>query len=293
MIARQPYQVILPLHLRAKVVLQASSHTWRPHAAKRCLDHSWSSPMRHEGLITQPHGQEWVFDSAAALSATPSFSVTSSTRSPLRSPAIAIAVTLTYILYSDDNDGRGPTPAGGLTSNSRRWRQINKVSTALSWRSSRIRSFSWMSYARRHVYQVEGGRGLEHVYGLLEDSGPVAQPCIKPSVRLGSSLAVPVLRVGLESVRRQNIYTLLQDYYCSDTTHCTAYSTVQTSRAIFPIPGLFETIHPHFRPPFSCLSSFNCAAVGDVNLSPTLPMRTNKAYISIHQARRCLIPVCS
>jgi hypothetical protein len=54
------------------------------------------------------------------------------------------------------------------------WRRMSKVSAALSRRSSRIRSSSQMvallGFGLRHVYQVEGGRGLEHVYGLLKGS---------------------------------------------------------------------------------------------------------------------------
>jgi hypothetical protein len=87
-------------------------------------------------------------------------------------------------------------------------------------------------------------------------------------------------------------YTLLHDY-CSDTVHCTVRYTVQYSTdepSYFPIPGLFETIHPHF--PLSLFLAIILSVARRLDtLFTDLTDAHDKAYISIRQAQH-LVPVC-
>jgi len=90
MISQQLYQAILPPHLRARVVLQVTRGYHPRPTDVRIARIIVVFQMPHEGgvLITRHRGQEWPFDTAAAaaLSATPPFSVTPSTE-PASSPA--------------------------------------------------------------------------------------------------------------------------------------------------------------------------------------------------------------
>ncbi|KAI0275947.1 hypothetical protein BGY98DRAFT_1171543 [Russula aff. rugulosa BPL654] len=84
--------------------------------AKRCLDSSYPLSNPLEGF-NHPPSRPRAFDSAAALSATPPPSIGhaaffSDVRHGVTPTASDHRVTLTYNLYFNDDDERGPAPAG-------------------------------------------------------------------------------------------------------------------------------------------------------------------------------------
>ena len=135
-------------------------------------------PTPHEGgaLLVQHHGQEWSFDSAAALAiALPSSIGYAAFFSDIEHEFTPIVsghhVTLTYNLYFDDN---GRAPAGDLVPElaSPPWVTNEGVFRAafeaLLANPEFLPDGGTLGFGLRHVYQIEGR--LEHVYGLLKGS---------------------------------------------------------------------------------------------------------------------------
>ena len=184
-IAQQPYQAILPpLHLRARVVLQVTRGYPTQPKDFGSLVVVFSTP--HEGgvLLTCHRGQECAFDSAAALSTAPPSSIGyaaffSDVEHEVTPVVSGHRVTLTYNLYFDDDDGRKPAPAGGLISEPAASVPAQVMASEQGFRSAFqvllenpqfLPDGGILGFGLRHVYQLEGGRGLEHVYGLLKGS---------------------------------------------------------------------------------------------------------------------------
>ena len=193
MIAQQPYQVILPLHFWARAIFQATRGY--PSSQKTFGSLIVVFPTPHEGgtLITRHRGQEWVFDSAAALrlSTTPPSSICyvaffSDVKHNTTPVVSSLRVTLTYNLYFDDDDGRGPTPAGGLTSElaSRVVANEQGFCGAFHGFLELLPDGGMLGFGLRHVYQVEAVDGSS--MSTVCSSG-ATQLCIEPSARLGSS----------------------------------------------------------------------------------------------------------
>jgi len=142
-------------------------------------------PAPHEGgaLLIRHRGQEWTFDSASALSTAPPSSVGyvaffSDVEHEITPVVSGHRVTLTYNLHFDDDDGRGPAPAGDLTSEPVTFPAQVEVKeqgfrtalSALLEDPEFLPDGGMLGFGLRHVYQVEGGGGLDHVYGLLKGS---------------------------------------------------------------------------------------------------------------------------
>ena len=160
MISQQLYQIILPPHLRARVVLQVICGYHLQPKDVRIARIIVVSQMPHEGcvFITRHRRQErprhgrWRRSVGYAA-----FSVTSSTE-PASSPA-QLAV---------DEQG------------------FRSAFQALPETQQLLLEGGMLGRGLWHVCQVEGGRGLEHVYGLQNSRG-ATQPSIELSTRLGWS----------------------------------------------------------------------------------------------------------
>jgi 2-oxoglutarate-Fe(II)-dependent oxygenase superfamily protein len=142
-------------------------------------------PTPHEGgaLLIRHRGQEWTFDSSSALSTAPPSSVGyiaffSDVEHEVTPVVSGHRVTLTYNLYFDDDDGCGRAPVGELTSEpvtfpaqveSKEQGFRTALSTLLE-NAEFLPDGGMLGFGLRHVYQVEGGGGLDHVYGLLKGS---------------------------------------------------------------------------------------------------------------------------
>jgi 2-oxoglutarate-Fe(II)-dependent oxygenase superfamily protein len=142
-------------------------------------------PTPHEGgaLLIRHRGQEWTFDSASALSTAPPSSVGyiaffSDVEHEVTPVVSGHQVTLTYNLYFDDDDGRGRATVGELTSEPVTF-PVQVESKEQGFRTALFALLeNWqflpdggmLGYGLRQVYQVEGGGGLDHVYGLLNGS---------------------------------------------------------------------------------------------------------------------------
>ncbi len=167
-------------------------------------------PTPHEGgaLHLRHRGQEWMFDSATALStARPSsvgyiafFSDVEHEVTPVVS---GHRVTLTYNLYFDDDSWRELAPAGNLTSEpvtfpaqvETKEQGFRTALSALLENPEFLPDGGMLGFGLRHVYQVEGGGGLDHVYGLLKGSDATVYRAVRA---LGFE---PVLYLYYESER--------------------------------------------------------------------------------------------
>ncbi len=122
-------------------------------------------------------------------------------------------VTLTYNLYFGDDSGRALAPAGDLTSEpvtfpaqvEAKEQGFRTALSALLENPQFLPDGGMLGFGLRHVYQVEGGRGLDHVYGLLKGSDAtvyraVRTPGFEPVVYLyyeSESYDCPVTEAGL------------------------------------------------------------------------------------------------
>jgi 2-oxoglutarate-Fe(II)-dependent oxygenase superfamily protein len=137
-------------------------------------------PTPHEGgaLLIRHQGQEWTFDSASTLSTAPPSSVGyiaffSDVEHEVTPVVSGHRVTLTYNLYFDDDDGCGPAPAGDLTSEPTTFpaqvepkeQRFRTALSALLENPDFLPDGGMLGFGLRHVYQVEGGGGLDHVKG--------------------------------------------------------------------------------------------------------------------------------
>ena len=172
-------------------------------------------PTPHEGgaLHLRHRGQEWTFDSATALStARPSsvgyiafFSDVEHEVTPVVS---GHRVTLTYNLYFDDDSWRELAPAGNLTSEpvtfpaqvETKEQGFRTALSALLENPEFLPDGGMLGFGLQHVYQVEGGRGLDHVYGLLKGSDATVYRAVRA---LGFE---PVLYLYFESKRLEGMY---------------------------------------------------------------------------------------
>ncbi len=142
-------------------------------------------PTPHEGgaLHLRHRGQEWMFDSATALSTARPSSVSyiaffSDVEHEVTPVVSGHRVTLTYNLYFDDDSWRELAPARDLTSEpitfpaqvEAKEQGFRTALEALLENPQFLPDGGMLGFGLRHVYQVEGGRGLDHVYGLLKGS---------------------------------------------------------------------------------------------------------------------------
>ena len=128
-------------------------------------------PTPHEGgvLLTRHRGREWAFDSAADLSAAPPSSIGyavffSDIEHEVTPVVSGHRVTLTYNLYFDDD--AVPEPAF-VSANEQRFRSAFQ---ALLENPKFLPDGGMLGFGMRHIYQLEDGQGLEHVYSLLKGS---------------------------------------------------------------------------------------------------------------------------
>lgn len=128
-------------------------------------------PTPHKGgiLLTRHRGQECAFDSAAALSTAPPSSIGyavffSDIEHEVTPVVSGHRVTLTYNLYFDDDAVSKPA---SISANEQRFRSAFQ---ALLENPQFLPDGGMLGFGMRHVYQLENGRGLEHVYGLLKGS---------------------------------------------------------------------------------------------------------------------------
>lgn len=75
MMAQQPYQVILPLLLRARAIFKPHADAPRGQYMFGLLIVAFRTPHDGGTLTTRHRGREWAFDSATALSTVPPFSI--------------------------------------------------------------------------------------------------------------------------------------------------------------------------------------------------------------------------
>src|SRR5229473_6435713 len=142
-------------------------------------------PTPHEGgaLHLRHRGQEWTFDSATALSTARPSSVSyiaffSDVEHEVTPVVSGHRVTLTYNLYFDDDSWRELAPARDLTSEpvtfpaqvEAKEQGFRTALGALLENLHFLPTGGMPGFGLRHVYQVEGGGGLDHVYGLLKGS---------------------------------------------------------------------------------------------------------------------------
>jgi hypothetical protein len=142
-------------------------------------------PTPHEGgaVHLRHRGQEWTFDSAIALSTARPSSVgyiafSSDVEHEITSVVSGHWVTMTYNLYFDDNSWRELAPVGNLTSEAvtfpaqveAKEQGFRTALEALLENPQFLPDRGMVGVRLRHVYQVEDGRGLDHVYGLLKGS---------------------------------------------------------------------------------------------------------------------------
>jgi 2-oxoglutarate-Fe(II)-dependent oxygenase superfamily protein len=142
-------------------------------------------PTPHEGgaLLIRHRGQEWTFDSASTLSTAPPYSVGyvaffSDVEHEVTPVVSGHRVTLTYNLYLDDDDGFGSAPAGELTSEpvtlpaqvEAKEQEFRTAFEALLENRQFLPDGGMLGFGLQHIYQVEAGEGLDHVYGLLKGS---------------------------------------------------------------------------------------------------------------------------
>ncbi len=117
-------------------------------------------------------------------------------------------VTLTYNLYFDDDSWRELAPAGNLTSEpvtfpaqvETKEQGFRTALSALLENPEFLPDGGMLGFGLRHVYQVEGGRGLDHIYGLLKGSDATVYRAVRA---LGFE---PVLYLYFESKRLEGMY---------------------------------------------------------------------------------------